>query len=367
MSDPVPDNMAWRLPRGWQWAAWALLCTAIGLLNANHFYLNDAANGRSGVLLPHLLEELTGSWSAGALVLLLLVPALRRIRHQSRRWWRCVSHLGLLLGFSLLHTSLIWVSRLLLFPLFGLGHYNYGLMLWRYPMEFPSDVIVYALTACVTWLADHYRANRARELHAAQLESALADARLEALRLQLNPHFLFNALNAVSATMYEQPRAADEMLACIGDLLRATLQANTQEHSLAEELRLLALYLDIQRARFGQRLHVRMNIAPGLETLQVPFLLLQPLLENAIDHAGGASHHRIDVHAMVENGRLQWRIGNQGSLAGDSHRGHGIGLANIQARLHHLYGDDAGLRLETLEDGGAQVRLWLPTRRDGAA
>jgi two-component system LytT family sensor kinase len=362
----IPTSPIYRVPAWWRLLGWTALWTAIGLLNADHFYLNEAASGRPGRFLPRLIEELTAAWSAGALVLL-LVAAMRRIRRLRSRWRRYAGHMALLLGFSLLHTSVIWASRLLAFPLLGLGQYDYGVMWWRYPMEFPSDIIVYALTACVTWLADHYRANRARELHAAQLESALADARLEALRLQLNPHFLFNALNAVAATMYEQPRAADEMLACIGDLLRATLQANTQEHPLAEELRLLALYLDIQRARFGQRLHVRMDIAPGLDRLRVPFLLLQPLVENAIDHAGGASHHRIDVHAMVENGRLQWCIGNQGGLASNAHRGHGIGLANIQARLRHLYGEEAGLRLETLEDGGAQVRLWLPTRRDDAA
>jgi two-component system LytT family sensor kinase len=359
MSDPLPDHMASRLPRGWKWVAWALLCTAIGLLNANHFYLNDAANGRSGVLLPYLLEELTGSWSAGALALLVLVPEIRRIRHQSWRWLRCVSHLGLLLGFSLVHTSLIWASRLLLFPLFGLGHYHYGVMSWRYPMEFPSDVIVYALTACLTWLADHYRAGRERELHAAALESALAEARLEALRLQLNPHFLFNALNAVSSTMYEQPRAADEMLARIGDLLRATLQARTQQHRLADELKLLRLYLDIQRARFGEEcVCIVLDITPGLDSLQVPFLVLQPLAENAFEHSG-APRHDVSIHASSDEEYLHLRVRNQGDADVDLHRGHGIGLVNIQARLRYLYGEQAGLALQTIE-GGTEAHLWLP-------
>lgn len=341
------------------------LCSAIGLLNANHFYLGEVANGLSGNFLPQLVEELTGAWTAGALILLLIVT-MRRIRPLPHRGQRYASHLIVLLGFSLAHTSLIWATRLMLFPALGLGHYDYGVMAWRYPMEFPSDVIIYTLTACVTWLADHYRVNRARELHAAQLESALADARLEALRLQLNPHFLFNALNAVSAIMYEQPRAADEMLARIGDLLRATLQAQTQEHRLADELQLLTLYLDIQRVRFGDRLQIRLDIAPGLDALQVPFLVLQPLVENAIEHAGGAACHRVDIHAVdihaTAGRQLQVRVCNQNGPGGEAHRGHGIGLGNIMARLHHLYGDQAGLMLETIPDGGTQVRLWLPLR-----
>lgn len=341
------------------------LCTAMGLLNANHFYLNEAANGRSGIFLPRLVDELTGAWTAGALILLLVV-VMRRIRQLPFRRQRYACHLGLLLAYSLLHTSLIWATRLVAFPLLGLGHYDYGVMSWRYPMEFPSDVIGYVLTACVTWLADHYRANRARELHAAQLESSLADARLEALRLQLNPHFLFNALNAVSAIMYEQPRAADEMLARIGDLLRATLQAQAQEHRLADELQLLGLYLDIQRARFGDRLQVHLDIAPGLGALQVPFLVLQPLVENAIEHAGGASGHRVDIQASAGR-QLQLRVRNQdGGPGKGAHHGHGIGLSNILARLQHLYGDQAGLTLEGAPHGGTQVRLWLPLRTHAA-
>ncbi len=344
--------------------AWAGLFSAVGLLNADHFYLNQAANGRSGHFLPLLVEELTAAWTAGALILL-LIAVLRRIRPLPRRQ-RYACHVGFLLGFSLLHTSLIWATRRAVFPMLGLGQYDYGVMPWRYLMEFPSDVIVYVLAACVTWLADHYRTHRARELHAAQLESALAEARLEALRLQLNPHFLFNALNAVSAIMYEQPRTADEMLARIGDLLRATLQAKAQEHRLADELRLLSLYLDIQRVRFGERLQVRLHIAPGLEALQVPFLVLQPLVENAIEHAGGAACHRVEIHAAAEQD-LYLRVRNQDGPGGAAHHGHGIGLGNILARLHQLYGDQAGLALQAIPDAGTEVRLWLPRRTHPAA
>jgi hypothetical protein len=359
---PQPDRQPplFRYGPGWRALAWAALSTAVGLLNSYHRYLNDPANGRAGVLLPALADELTGAWSAGLLVPLLAM-ALRRLRRHGARVRLYVGHLGLLLGFSFLHTSLIWGSRSLLFPLVGIDHYDYGVMTWRYLMEFPSDVILYGLTACVTWLLQHYHASRARELHAAQLESALADARLDALRLQLNPHFLFNALNAVSATMYEQPRAADEMLARLGDLLRATLQADMQEHTLGDELRLLSLYLDIQRARFGNRLQVKLDIAQGLDSVRVPFLVLQPLVENAIEHAGNAIEHRVSVCACANDGHVELCVTNQEGSPVSRHHGHGIGMGNTQARLRHLYGEDAGLALETVANQ-TQARVWLPLR-----
>jgi hypothetical protein len=353
-----------RLARSSVWRrtlAFALLFTALGTLNAVHFYLGQAASPQPELLRRLLVEELTGSWSAG-LLLPIVVRAARRIRAEPARVMQGASHLAMLLLFSALHTTLIWASRRIGFPLTGLGPSSYGWTLHRASMEFPSDVIGYALMVCATWLLDHFRRSRARELRASQLESALAEARLEALRLQLNPHFLFNALNAVSETMYRQPRVADEILARIGDLLRATLAANVQEHSLADELRLLALYVDIQRARFGAPLQVDTVVDADLERLPVPFLVLQPLVENAIEHGGDAFGRRIDIRAVAHGEHAELRVRDQGSGT-SAHAGHGIGLANLKARLAHLYGDDAGLVLERADGAGMQVRLWLPWRK----
>jgi LytS/YehU family sensor histidine kinase len=159
--------------------------------------------------------------------------------------------------------------------------------------------------------------------------------------------------------MYEQPRAADEMLARIGDLLRATLQAQTQQHRLADELKLLRLYLDIQRARFGEQcLHVVLDMAPGLDSLQVPFLVLQPLAENAFEH-GGAARHDVSIHILSDDEYLHLRVRNQGDANAHPHHGHGIGLVNIQARLRYLYGEQASLTLKAFE-GGTEAHLCLP-------
>jgi two-component system LytT family sensor kinase len=323
------------------------------------------ANRVPALLSVNLIEELTGSLSFGVL-LPVLIAMLRRIRRVANRWLRYACHLLLLLLLSVVHTSLMWGSRMALFRLAGMGHYGYGVMSWRYVMEFPSDVFYYVLVAVVLWLIDRYRQAQQRELHAAHLESALSEARLDALRLQLNPHFLFNALNAVSAIMYECPRVADEMLARVGDLLRATLSAREQEHALSEEWRLLGLYLDIQRARFGDQLLVEIDADPSLAQMQVPFLVLQPLVENAIEHAGGTARE-VRIKAWRHHDRLELSVHNTRSAHGEiAHRGHGIGLSNIEARLKHLYGDVAGLRLERHEDG-ASVQLWLPLREGSPA
>ena len=346
-------------------AAWAALFTTIGALNALHFYLSQADFPRPWLLKLFFVEELTGTWTAG-LLMPLVARAARRIRALPSREAQVASHVVALFAFSAAHTTLIWASRRVACPLVGLGPSLYGWTFYRAAMEFPSDVIVYALFVCGTWLVDHFRSGRARELRASQLESALAEARLEALRLQLNPHFLFNALNAVSETMYDRPRVADEILARIGELLRATLAANAQEHALADELRLLGLYVEIQRARFGAQLQVDTDIAPGVERARVPFLVLQPLVENAIEHGGEAFGRRIEVRAVASGLHVEIRVRDQGD-GKSAHTGHGIGLANLKARLAHLHGDDAGLVLEPADGGGMQVRLWLPLRAERAA
>ena len=360
----MPPTNARTGPRTGMWVAlWFGVVTLIGLLNAAHRYLNNVANGVHALFAVNLIEELTGSLSFG-LLLPLLFAALRRIRQVASRWQRYACHILLLVVLSALHTSLTWGSRVPLFRLAGLGDYDYGVMSWRYLMEFPSDVFYYSLVAVVLWLIDRYRAGQQRELRAAQLESALSEARLDALRLQLNPHFLFNTLNAISSIMYERPRVADEMLAHVGELLRATLSAKTQEHALAEEWRLLALYLDIQHARFGNGLVVDIDADTALANARVPFLVLQPLVENAIEHAGGETR-RVGITAGRTEGRLEFCIRNAAPSIGErAHHGHGIGFSNIEARLQHLYGAGAGLVLEHRAGQGIEVRLWLPYREE---
>lgn len=328
-----------------------------GVFHGFHFYLDDITRGHDGHFVRRMLEEISGSVSVG-LLLPFVVTLARRTRVRGRILAALGIHVCALLAFSFAHTSLIWASRLLLAPLLGLGDYDYGQMPWRYAMEFGSDVVTYGLIVFLTWLLDQLRAGRARELRAAQLEGALAEARLDALRLQLNPHFLFNALNAVSSVMYENPRVADEMLARIGQLLRVTLRASANEHTLGEELHLLELYLDVQRARFGSQLDARVSaMDDSLLRVRVPFLLLQPLAENAIEHAGG-EHRVVHVEVSRQGNELTMHVRDRGAGSGH-HQGHGIGLGNVRERLDTLYGARAGVELSSTDEG-THVRVWLP-------
>ncbi len=200
-----------------------------------------------------------------------------------------------------------------------------------------------------------------------RLAQALADARdaeLRALRLQVNPHFLFNTLNAVSALVAAGAnRDANRMLARVSDFLRATLAHDGRhEHTLAEELALTEAYLDIEKARLGERLQLAMHAGPDLLDAAVPYLMLQPLVENAVRHgiAPLAAPGRIDIRVERADNRLCVDVRNDGARLEKA--GGGIGLANVANRLRHLYGDaqrvDAGWR----DDGRFHVSLTLPLR-----
>lgn len=205
-----------------------------------------------------------------------------------------------------------------------------------------------------------------RGQQAMRLQAQLADARLSALSSQLNPHFLFNALNSIAELVHSDPDAADRMIVGLSALLRSSLdKSGTQVVALQEELRLLGHYLDIEKVRLGKRLRVHWSVAPDALALPVPPLLLQPLVENAVIH--GISRRIapgwISVRAYCDaQNRLLLEVQND-SADSEAPGGHGIGLATTRARLECLYGDDFELDLQRGQDVGTLVRLALPLRR----
>lgn len=213
-------------------------------------------------------------------------------------------------------------------------------------------------------VAAYYLSLQSAHLRLAQAQAAARDAELRALRLQVNPHFLFNSLNAISALVSAQAnREANRMLGCVSDFLRATLAHDGRhEHTLAEELALLDAYLDIEKARLGERLRLTMKVGPDLLDSVVPYLMLQPLVENAIRHgiAPLAAPGRLDILVERAGTRLLVDVQNDGRQP--AHAGSGIGLANVRERLRHLHGDaqrvDAGWRT----DGRFGVCIALPLR-----
>jgi len=347
----------------------AVVATAVGLLLFGYHYLNFVTRGVFTPVYVPLIEEMTGSWGAAVLLMGPALPLVRKIR---KRGGSLVipSHMAVLIGFSFLHTSWNAATRQLIYTIFGLGHYDYGIMPTRYFMEFPMDVIVYVLFVSLVTLIDHYRASRDREVQVARLEGELNSLRLATLESQLQPHFLFNALNTVSSVMYEDLDAADSMLAALAELLRRTLRPSSEpEVSLHEELKTLDLYLAIMRARFADRLTVDVDIADDVRCAAVPPLLLQPLVENAFKHGnpGPSVPAHIALRARRSNGDLLLEVEDNGpGIAGvaDAVIGNGVGLGNTKRRLGHLYGEDHHhLVLRNRPSGGLTVSVQIPFHR----
>jgi LytS/YehU family sensor histidine kinase len=219
------------------------------------------------------------------------------------------------------------------------------------------------ITAAVLAL-EHLRRARERELRASRLEAQLAQVQLHALRAQLNPHFLFNALNALSALIHSDPAAADRMVLRLGELLRQALDAGDDaEVPLRDEMRLVERYLDVMKVRLGDRLEVRLELDPAALDAYVPNLLLQPLVENAVQHGigGRAEAGELGIAARREGQSLVLEVRDDGPGVPAAPRER-VGLGNTRLRLRQLYGDAQELVLEPGEGGGARVRVRLPYR-----
>ena len=213
-----------------------------------------------------------------------------------------------------------------------------------------------------------YDLSRVRELRAAQFEVQLAEAQLAALRAQLQPHFLFNTLQAATMLIYDDPEGAEEILLSLSELLRASLQTLRQEEvSLASEIEFLKHYAGIQRRRFGDRLRFEFQIEKATEACAVPGLLLQPLVENAIRHGIGMRKEPdlVSVRACAIEGRLSIEVENRASVLDDSPErlvARGVGMANTIARLQRLYGLEQSFAIRNLSPNGVLVSLSMPAR-----
>jgi two-component system, LytTR family, sensor kinase len=229
--------------------------------------------------------------------------------------------------------------------------------------RFHSDFIAYVATVGALHAAAYHHRSRQRELDAARHAAAATEARLEALRVQLQPHFLFNTLHAVSG-LVRQSRSDDalEMIAGLSELLRHALASGgVQEVPLQEELDLLERYLDIEQVRFSDRLRVTFDVAVAARGAYVPSLLLQPLVENAVRHgiARSATPGEIRIRAARDRDRFLLEVFNHGPALAPNPEG--VGLRNTRERLLHLYGDRQRLTLEDAE-GGVKATVVLPWR-----
>jgi two-component system, LytTR family, sensor kinase len=347
------------------WLVGFASASSIALLLFLYRYLDQIVRGRTVPVLEPLLTEFTGVYGA-TLLLPLLIRFIRAHPLERGTWPRQIpAYAVATLLFGLVHTTWMWASREVLFRVVGLGDYHYGALPTRYAMEFPIQVLIVAIATGFVHVLDRYRAAKERELRTSQLEASLVRAQLQALQAQLQPHFLFNALNTISSRMYEDIDAADRMITRLSDLLRHVLRSTqTPTISLDEELSMLDPYLDIMRARFGSRLQIELRIDDDARAAAVPALLLQPLVENAAQHGtpDPPMPGRIAIIVYREADSLVMCVEDNGPGVppGANLIGRGLGLTNIAERLNAQYGERAHLEWENVSGGGLRLRVRLP-------
>jgi signal transduction histidine kinase len=337
----------------WIWAGW----TALALFFAISLWLNYLSQNRPANFRASLIVSLAEWWLWVPLTPVAIALARRFSFHPRRRGRDVVVHLA---AAAVLATTKVLGERIVRLWIFGVAPY-------LLPSSLALHFLVYWAIVGATRGFEYYRESQLKILRASQTESRLNEARLQLLRAQLQPHFLFNALNTVAEMVHEDADRADRMIASLSDLLRVSLDAGDAV-PLAEEVRIAGLYLDIQQARFGERLHVRWDVPETCAATPVPRLLLQPLLENAIQH--GLSHApsggTIDILVRESAGGLVLTVSDNGAGVTPAHqpadvKPDGIGLANTRARLA-AWSADATLDLGPRPGGGTVVQIHLPER-----
>jgi two-component system, LytTR family, sensor kinase len=349
-----------------------LALTFVGLLNFSIVEASWLAEENARAAKYPFVWEMTGAYTFLLLLPFLVFVINRFPIERSNLTTRIALHVAAFIVFAMSHTLLMWGSRELIYHLLGWGTYNYGAMRYRFFMEGQKQLIIYVVLYAILRFMAYARANRERDLAAARLEHELTEARLTALKMQLQPHFLFNALNMISSHVVDDPEIAGAMLEHLSRFLRATLRiSGTQEVPLREEVELLDSYLAIMKARFEGRLSVDVSLPADVGETLVPHLLLQPLVENSITHSlrDPAKRAEIRIAAQRDGDLLRVTIeGNgPGIAAGIAPSAGGIGLSNTLARLQHLYGERQQLTLLNRSEGGLRLTIELPWHTEGKA
>ncbi len=358
--------------------------TSLATLSAANRLLDPRALGFR-VMTPAgpILLTYVESWIWVAFTPLIFGLSSRFSPERSSRWFmRVLLLLGIGLVISVTVYALIEISRDLILPppaevlirrrgppplwvpFEGLGRYR-----------FLNQFLVYLSILAAGFAREYFLRDQARtreaialEARAATLQAQLADARMAALRMQLNPHFLFNTLHAVSALVERDPAGVRRMIARLSDLLRHTLDTARDEIPLRQELAFLERYLEIMEIRFQGRLQVTRDIDEAALDALVPSFVLQPIVENALEHgaARASGEGRIGIAAHRDGERLMLTVRDNGPGPGAGAHS-GVGLANTRARLAQLYANDAEVRLITAPDGGGLAELDLPFHAMGRA
>jgi len=339
-------------------AFWTLLALSYALSAG----LSELSEGHPATWSRMVAWNLTNFW-----LWMLLVPVIARLGQLTagRGWGRfCLTHipagLGLALGQTLARISLFWELCGSRQPaVHTLGQYMRGELVDNLHLA----VLTYWVVLVVLRGMESTRRLREERLRGAELEAQLAQSQLQALRTQIQPHFLFNTLNAISALALADPMQARKMISRLSDLLRLTLEEHhLQLLPLSRELEFVRHYLEIQRARFRDRLDTHFEVADETLPAEVPCMILQPLVENALHHGllAKVSRGSLRIRAEREGQHLRLAVEDDGLGLPSGGVVEGVGLGNTRARLDRLFGGAASLRMQALEGGGTRVELRVP-------
>jgi hypothetical protein len=364
------DQLDWRVSS----LVAAGACAAIGLLECAKDYVMLEIQRTERPLLSVLRDEALW-WVLWMLLMPGVIALGRRFPFDGGRWRRATAiHLTLSIVLSIGHIAGFGAAYF-----WAVGPTDWGPTVGKTIELFlgpylATDVVIYAAALGTYYAFEYYERFRRLALEAAQAEGraarlqlSLVEARIHALRMELNPHFLFNALNAASGLVRKRENdAAVDMLARLGDLLRTTLDREMpSEVALSEEIHYLGRFVDIELVRFGDRLRVTWDIEPDARNALVPPLILQPLVENALRHGiarrPGPAQLRISARRVGLHLELAVRDTGEGLVPDGRSPREGIGLSNTRARLAELYGAEAAsLEVADVPGGGVRARLLLP-------
>lgn len=368
-SDASPPVRRWSQQRWFTWALSFAVWTLVQFLFTIQLHFYRVTQGREELGAWWWISGFLSAWFSALLTPPILSLA-RRFPVDRQRWSRSLGiHLLLATAFNALNVLYGTALNSLL------DKPQVGSLATRFFYDYIINALTYAMLAAVGHALAYYQLLSERRARESELEAQLLQARLQALEMQLRPHFLFNALHTVAGLVRTQQNPeAVRMLAGLGDLLRSLLQGEgpSQVVPLRQELTFIEKYLHIEQIRFQDRLRTRIDVEPGALDALVPRLILQPLVENAIRHGieahAGSGEVEIRIHQEQERLWMQVRDTGLGPGQASARTGEarGIGLGNTRARLNHLYGEEHHFELTHAEGGGALARMCIPLRRQAA-
>ncbi len=346
-------------------AQWCVACAIFGVVMTTQETITAPPPFRWDFVFASLSSRLMQAYITG-LISIFAWYAARAIRTEVRQLWiKAPLHLLVLAAYSFLCVISVSTARYFVAEEVRVAFSWAEFVVATFRRSVSLLSLVYGIVALAESFHAANEAARQRAVENAELRGRLAEAHLETLRLQLQPHFLFNTLHTASALVDTQPLATRKVLSDLGDLLRASLDRGPEpEVSLRREIELLGRYIDIQRARFGDRLTFEIEAPADCLNLAVPPMMLQPLVENSIRHglADRPGRGAVRVRCSVSAPTLHISIEDDGVGLKEGVLSEGVGLGNTRARLAGLHGANAGIEIESSPTGGTSVRIRLPAR-----